>query len=488
MKKVFLSFSALVILVIFAGCGASGTRSNGTALSPDFFDSKIEGQITISAYDSMSYRTYLEEAVRSFEALYPGTKVNIETFSAMSVMSQGIQGDWEVYYMEYTDEPQSRQDYLSRINTSLMSGSGADIYAMDILPLHKYVESKMLENLEPYMNLDPGFNKLDYRQNILEALRYKDGTWFMPMDYSFNYYTYDSTLVPAQIASGFGIDKAFVIEDLLKNGITMFYTEGTHQLFEMDWRAVLNQLLDENIQSFINMETRQANFVDGRFTGLLNSVRDYAEQGYIPQGYGQRSIEEQIQDSITVAPTDRYYFKQESYNMLTYQIMRKFPLVREMMGIPQFGSAIADDDEIAGIQAIAGGLVPFTYGQGFAINSQSKNKAVAWAFIKYLLSYEMQTNPRGGSPIHNEAIMDVEDVLEQLMGITNQQRQALINFFVEYKATMEKLSESINTFVVQDTSLNDMIRPEVQYFFDGRRSAEEVARVLQNRAELYLSE
>jgi hypothetical protein len=53
---------------------------------------------------------------------------------------------------------------------------------------------------------------------------------------------------------------------------------------------------------------------------------------------------------------------------------------------------------------------------------------------------------------------------------------------------VEKLSDSINSFVVKDASLNDMIRPEVQYFFAGTRNADEAARVLQNRVELYLSE
>jgi multiple sugar transport system substrate-binding protein len=179
MKNGLCGFWALIVLLIFAGCGASA--SSGTVLDSDFFDQKIRGEITVLAYDSIFYKTYLEDAARGFEALYPGTKVNIETFSAMPVITYGSSGDGEFSLMEYTDDPQSRQDYLSRINTSLMSGRGADIYAMDVLPLHKYVESKTLENLEPYMNLDPGFYKLDYRQNILEALRYKNGTWFRPI-------------------------------------------------------------------------------------------------------------------------------------------------------------------------------------------------------------------------------------------------------------------------------------------------------------------
>jgi ABC-type glycerol-3-phosphate transport system substrate-binding protein len=500
MKKFFYGFSTLAAMLIFVSCGGSGTGSGGADLSLNFFDQKIEGEITISAYDSRTYKTYLEVAARGFEALYPGTKVNIETFSTMPVIRTLTLGDSEIYISEVIDEPQARQDYLNRVNTKLMSGAGTDIYAMDILPLHKYVESKTLENLEPYMNLDPDFNKADYRQNIIEALRYKDGIWFMPMDYSFYYFAYDPTLVPGIIAAGFGMDKSFSFEDLLKLGIAMFDTEGSHQLFQMEWNYICSRLLNENMQSFINLDTRRANFVDGRFTALLNSTKEYADLGYIPQGHSdQRGIEELMKELMQPSATAseaRCYFKLETNSSLINEIITQFPQVMRIMGFVDSGF-ISADNKIAGIHANADGLVPFTYWQGFAVNSQSKNKALAWAFIKYLLSYEMQIANLWdiGLAINNKARAEKAEFslfgnrLENLQtALNNQQRQALVEFLEEYKATVEKLSDSINSFVLLDASIIDMIGPELSYFFDGTRSADEVARVLQNRADLYLSE
>jgi multiple sugar transport system substrate-binding protein len=487
-KNVFFFFFFLAIMLIIAGC--DGASSKGTDLTTDFFTGKIEGQLTVSAYDSMIYKNYLEEAVRGFEALYPGTKVNIETFSAMPEIRTGGQGDMQVRSVQMQDDPQSRQDYLNRVNTNLMSGTGADIYAMDVLPLHKFTQSGTLENLDPYMNLDPIFNKADYKQNIFEALRYKDGIWFLPIDYSFNYFAYDSTLVPAQIAAGFGPDKVFSTEQLFNLGMSMY--DGTYKLFNATGTAngLFNQLLNENIRSFINLDTGHANFLDGKFTALLNSVRNNADQGYIPQGItgGQQNAEQLMRNAIA-EPTDRYYFKLNANLALLGQFTRSLGLMMRMMNASN-SPAIDTDDEIAGIQANADGSVPFTYSQGFGINSQSKNKAVAWAFIKYLLSKEMQLSTNlmdMGFRINNEAraeraALSFPSRPGQPM---NDQERGILEM---YKAAVEKLSDSINTFVVQDTSLNDMIRPEVQYFFAGTRSADEIARVLQNRADLYLSE
>ena len=125
----------------------------------------------------------------------------------------------------------------------------------------------------------------------------------------------------------------------------------------------------------------------------------------------------------------------------------------------------------------------------FGINSQSRNKETAWAFLKFLLSKEMQlsTNPYIYS-LNNEARKEkAELVFSQMFPSrtpNEQQRQAL----EAYKAAVEKLSDSINFYAVRDTSVNDMIIAEAQYFFDGSRNADEVARVLQNKASLYLSE
>jgi ABC-type glycerol-3-phosphate transport system substrate-binding protein len=253
------------------------------------------------------------------------------------------------------------------------------------------------------------------------------------------------------------------------------------------------------MQTFINLDTRRANFVDGRFTGILNTVRGYAEQGYIPDYSSQRGRDDYMWDAMA-ASSLRHYFKLESNYNLINPFINQLPPAMRIMGFVDT-SAITDDNKIAGLQAITGGLVPFTYWQGFGINSQSKNKAAAWAFIKYLLSYEAQiTNVWGiGFSINNKARAERAEfslfggTLEDapgLAGITvsDQQHQAFRELLEEYRALVEKLSDNINTFVLFDASLNDMIAPEVQHFYAGTRSAEEVARVLQNRIDLYLSE
>jgi len=493
MKKFRFCLHVLSVLIIFAGCKAGSSAAQ--EFNADFFKRKIEGEITISAYDTMSYKSYLEEAARAFEQLYPGTKINIETFSAMPEIRSGTDGNMTMTSVQIQNDPQSRSDYLSRVNTNIMSGTGADIFAMDIIPLHKFTESGTLENLEPYMNLDPEFNKSAYRHNILDALKYSGGIWFIPMDYNFNYFVYDSTLIPSDIASGFGADRSFKSSDLLSIGIPLY--SGNYKLFnttdfERGLGGMFNQLFSENYRNFINLETGRANFTDGGFASLLSSVRNYAEQGYIPRAVTGQQDAGRVMRQAMDAPRDRFYFKLNNNFSLASHYMRATGR-RVMMSFGGSVMGIDDDDLVAGIQARADGKVPFSYNAGFAVNSKSKNKETAWVFIKFLLSKEMQlsTNLRAtGLPVNNEARAEKSEMtfsgsLYGMADALNEQgRQALRDYITE----MERLSALINVFDLRDTNISDMVAQDVQFFIDGSRVAEEVARILQNKADLYLSE
>jgi len=492
MNKINYCLSALAAMVIITGCGGNPVSNE---LDTEFFKRKIEGEITISAYETMSYRNYLEEAARAFETKYPGTKVNIETFSAMPEIRTGSDGNMQMSMIQMQNDPQSRADYLNRVNTNLMSGKGADIYAMDIIPLNKFINNGSLEDLDQYINLDPDFFMNDYRQNILNAVRYSDGIWFLPVDYTFNYFAYDSTLIPFETAAGFGVNKTLSTDDLLKIGIPLY--DGSYRIFnatdfDRGANGLFSQLLNENMSAFIDMEKSRADFLNGGFSSLLASVRNYAELGYIPRAVtGQLDAGRVMRQAID-APRDRFFFKLNNIFSLASQYMRSTG--RNLM-MSSAGSVMSyeDDDKIAGIQANSGGSVPFRYNHAFGINAASKNKETAWAFVKFLLSKEMQLSTNlnlTGLPVNNEARKEKIEMIFSgaVMGTQAGLSEQGLNSLREYLEVMETLSGLINSFDMRDTHISDMISGDVQFFVDGSRSADETARVIQNKVNLYLSE
>ena len=188
-------------------------------------------------------------------------------------------------------------------------------------------------------------------------------------------------------------------------------------------------------------------------------------------------------------PGERFYFKSNSAFSLMSQFTRNSG---RRMNIGTAGSirAIDTDDEIAGVRANADGSVPFTYEQAYGINSGSKNKQTAWAFIKFLLGDEMQTNTNlslAFQPLRNSSRAQKAESM-----FTGQQGQPLDDNqkadLEEYIKAVEKLSDLISCYNWNDTIIDDMISAEVKYFFDGTKTAADVAAALQNKVELYLSE
>lgn len=488
MKKIMAFVLALTLAASLAACSGGGATSNESGQSKISLSGKTGGEITISAYDTMQSKTFLEDAARLFEEKHPGTKVNVETFSAMPE----IKTSDKMLMVDMQDNPQGRQDYINKVNTSLMSGKGADILVMDVLPIHKYVDSGQLENLGAYMDADPDFNRADYQENILDAIQYKGGTWFLPMDYTFNYYTYDTTLLPG--ASGFGTGSAFTVKQLMDLAKNSF--DGNSKIFNIpDYTkrsgGMWGNLLAENYTSFVDLENKKANFNDGKFAALLESVKQYSEQGYIPEGAtGQADAGAMMQGAGKDA-TDRFFFKPKNVSSLIALFTRNLGM--RMTGMAEGDTmAMGDNDEIAGIAA-ADGSVPFTYEQAYGINANSQNKETAWAFLKFLLSEEMQLNSNlrpTSLPILNSAReKKMETMLNSMMEQQGQSlNKAQLEAIAKYNEAVKQLSDQIDAYVIRDTVVDDMIAAEVQYFFDGSKTADEVASVLQNKVDLYLNE
>lgn len=491
MKKISLFAVLFCEVILAAGCAKE------TPKVPDLSNmqsDEITGEITVSCFETALSKTFLEEAALQFEQKYPGTKVNINSFSEMPETKSSNQNGERTEVVELNTDSQGRADYISKTSTALMSGQGADLLAMDVLPVYKYVESGQMENLKTYMENDPSFQKADYRENILHALEFQNGVWFLPLNYSFNYYAYDSTLAGGLVQTEFGANQAFTSKQLLN--LSKPVIDGTNKIFSAPAYLpsgngdLFSQLFNENYRSFVDTENNKANFSDGKFKELIQDVKSMAEDGTISTAASQSSG---AYDPLKSAqnPTERFMFKPKNQFSLVQQT-HPDPEFKMTVATSEVGSGIEDDDQIAGICADDAGIVPFTYDQAFGINSNSTNKKTAWEFLKFLLSYDVQASPNMSFislPIHNEARMDRTETLYRMLladagELNESQQQALKN----YLEAVETMSDQINDFILKDTTIQDMVVKEMRYYFDATKTAEQVCQVLQNKVDLYLNE
>jgi ABC-type glycerol-3-phosphate transport system substrate-binding protein len=484
-----------IVLFLLSGATLALTACTGKNTGPvssNPLEGNPSGKISVSCYDSLDYRAFLEEAAELFMEQYPGTEVEVQTFSAMPEIRTSGEGDnMMVMVVQAEDDPRGRSDYINRVNTALMSGEGADIYAADILPFHKYAESGQLENLAAYIAGDATWRGADFRENIFEAAKFQGGLWLMPVDYGFNYFAYDAVLLPEQ--GDFGGESAFTVEALADRAKSRF--DGDAKLFSIvDYvpgasRGVgdmFSQLLFAYYPSLIDLENKKANFNDGTFAGILNQVKEYADAGYIPRYAAAASAPGEL--PRRGQETDRYFFKPNNNFSLVSQFQRGSGMRTTLRAMGSSGG-ITDDDEIAGIRANRNGDVPFHFSRAFGINRNAKNKRTAWEFLKFLLSDEVQASLSPADlPVNNRARKEKAEQLVAGSALGREPDERMREAARKYNEAVEALSDQINRYVPEDTVVNDMIASEAAYFFRGSRSAEETAAVLQNRVNLYLHE
>jgi hypothetical protein len=74
--------------------------------------------------------------------------------------------------------------------------------------------------------------------------------------------------------------------------------------------------------------------------------------------------------------------------------------------------------------------------------------------------------------------------MDQNKELTAEQQKA----YDLYVKSLEDFSAALNYYPIEDDTINSMISKETAYYFDGSKTADEVAAALQEKIELYLNE
>jgi ABC-type glycerol-3-phosphate transport system substrate-binding protein len=224
---------------------------------------------------------------------------------------------------------------------------------------------------------------------------------------------------------------------------------------------------------------------------MLSQLQSLEENGYIPPR-ASAAVSTPDMAQMQRMMDDRFSFKPRRAAMLLNEFQRQEGRQGMMVatGIGTVGNM--EDDEIAGIIGNNNGEIQFNVQDGFGINSNSENQRTAWEFIKFLSSDAVRQSMRlMGLPTHIEAFEERAElsVTGSLFGFDADEMDAADRkIFDAYVAKVEYFTNQLNTFASTDTMIADIVFTEVSEFFDGSRTAEDVAQTLQSRINLFLNE
>lgn len=373
------------------------------------------------------------------------------------------------------------QDFVTELSMALATGidcpdilvlGGMESYRMDIEAM---AENGAFADLEPFLEESASLKAEDYLENALDCYRYAGALVGIPSGISIK------TVVGK--TSDVGEESGWTLQEMMAYAAAH---PGKDFWYNTTQENILNDCLALGLGSFVDWESGQCRFASEDFKEFLAFVGRFPEK-LKPDPTDERSTPRRIKDGdILLYPVHISRF----IDIQEYPEMFQTPVT--YIGYPTLeGSGCIADCEGA-----------------LALSAQSANKEAAWEFIEYhlerdssgfstrksILDRQMEEavtvsylldddgNPildADGNPIPHFLGAILWDIGEEYTFRTPTEEE------VQF---VRELIESASKVQGTDSKIAEMILEEAQPFFQGQKSAEEVADIIQSRVQLYMDE
>jgi len=327
-------------LAIVAGCAVSG--SDRTVLRISNWS---------GAGDDSAFEQTLQEIYEEFERRHPGVEVRVE----------GIP-----------------DGYVSKVILSFVAGTEPDVMLLDASSAAIFIDNGVLADLTPLMASDTEFNLEDYFENVVDIARRGDAIFAIPNDFTPMVVYYNKRL----------FDEAGIV-----------YPKPGWD-FD-DFRRVAKALTVPGKQYGFAF----ANWMPGWIMWLWNNDGDVIDLS-VPRASGSLDSQSNVEtisflrDMIHVDRSSPSIGEAASMGVDLFANGQAAMTVSGHWALIGYANAPKgpngkpaitwDDLGVAEMPSQLPRSVTVMYESGYAIGRNSKNKQLAWEFIKYFTSYEVQ--------------------------------------------------------------------------------------------------
>lgn len=434
MRKCILVFCLLVLAVVLAGCGSQNNRKEVVG------DRQV---ITVGAiYDDGALEGIIDEYNKKSD-----------TYRAQLRL-----------YEEYENP---REQFLLDVSR----GKAPDVIAIsEETPVSMLVGKSMLMNLDLYLAEDSELKKEELLDNVLQAIQV-DGEL---------YYVCEGVHLNSLLA------KTAVVGE--KNGWTEaefmdFLSDRPQTLFDVnDKSSILTNLLQCNNGQYVDWKKGICSFDSESFKNLIE-IADTGDDHMVPN---TESVS-RLQDGSCL------FYQMQNADL--GDVIAMF----DMFGEPVTAIGYPSEDQNGSF---------FTLEHAFGICAQSQNTDGAWDFVRMFLTKEYQEiyyASKGGSiPIRKDVykrMLSDAQITEEYTDsngyvISPNSYQFQYGDYVRQYGAWTKgqiavfngLFERINKAVDNDSAIMNIIEEESNVYFEGDKSVEDTAHIIQDRVTTYLNE
>lgn len=402
--------------------------------------------------------TIVERTELTLATIYPSQDLN-----SMIIQFNQTNTEYRIKVVDYSTEDYDFNTAMTNLQNDIIAGNVPDMIDMSSsnLPWRNWVAKGILTDLYPLMEADGEFAKEDILDNVREAYEVGESLYILPAAISIN-----CTLANADNVEGItGLTPEILLEmeKTLPADAELFYWN--------DQSTAMYNMVYENMEAYVDYENGECYFDTDEFKAVL----EYAKA---------QPAEFQYEEGVSVP------------GLLQTNKVIFYDLYMGQMPDYQFHKAIFGDDVVALGYATAtdeDGIQIGINGCALAITEDCEYKDVAWQFAKSIIGEDYQnSNYFWGIPTTKDGLENFiyeaqhmdgthgygwDDVNMEITSATDEE-------IAEFRAMLDKA----DTAVATDQALIDIITEEVTPYFEGQKTADEVADIIQSRIDIYLKE
>lgn len=397
-----------------------------------------------------------------------------------------------------SDIDYSGDDYMKsvgemsdKIYLEMLSGEGPDIL-MDFAGFGQFNTEDVLVDLNTFIDGDKGFNREDYFDNIFNAFESSEKLYHIPVCVDIQGYIGNKDLIGER--TGWTYEEFDQIASSIPQNVSM--------IEETEYMNFLQDLLMVSLPYYVDYGTKEVKFDGPDFKKALEISKKYGVEHLSDDGgYGMGHIETWSDSMMMPSDMD----EADPFKEGLLAIRRTY--IYGIRNYVEEYQALKNKTVFVGTPSPEGTGMTASPSLTFAISSASKSKDEAWDFIRFFFEEDQQTQfslDRYSIPLNRKSceakIDDDIKYYQDEMDYFNQLREENPEYASEfpedyfYEITPEMktdflhLIESVSTSEKVDPAILSIIDEDAAAYFAGQKSADEVAKLIQNRARTKVSE
>ncbi|NIK70618.1 multiple sugar transport system substrate-binding protein [Paenibacillus sp. BK720] len=463
MKKMIWMVVCVPLLLSACSSNAGTKVAINTPASPSSVQQPTSGKADTDPV-KLTFSTYflsdqVKTAVKKYESLHPNVEVELQT---------------TLPYGKDLDEVMALQEkYITTMNTEILAGKGPDLLELDILPQESYTGKKLLLNLDELVKSSPSFRKENYFMNILDNAKLDGGLYGIPLYFSLDALQGDAAAIGN---TGAAIDDSnWSWEDFIETAKQLKQKGNADAVFYSSQSYMLSELTTENFAQMVKQQKGKKVFNDTLFLSFMNRIKQMRDEGVlfdIEKDGGGR-------ESFSKGDLHAYFYdaRIDSFENYVYNA--------SIEGVPALYTKPHPHENGPGGYFTTLGTV--------GINANSAHQQAAWDLLQFLMDDEAASATSStvirGFPINQKAYdLQAQQLAEAGKLVTEGQEEISVN-----KAMLDPLKSTLSSAVHWNHAplsldLEQMIYKESEFFFSGQKSAEAVAKLVQNKVNVMLNE